>query len=199
MKMFKEGESIAAVCYQCGMSTATFRLRDVDFDDQSGTVKNILAGVCDQCNTVVAIPPQSEPQIKREYERTHSALEVRVPAHFLNILTLATLKIAPRVRDEFSKVLILYYLHALNNGRFAVDQLTTLLSSDLAKAPASKRISMKVSHSQLAELNSLMKQLDLSKTSDVIRAVILKIHQDLIEEKDLSALPELRNVAAALY
>ncbi|PLV53078.1 hypothetical protein, partial [Erwinia sp. B116] len=182
MKVFKEGENIAVVCYQCGKSTATFRLRDVDFDDHSGTVKNILAGVCDQCDTVVAIPPQSEPQIKREYERTHSALEVRVPAHFLNILSLATLKIAPRVSDEFSKVLILYYLHALNSGRFAQDQLKTLLASDMAKARASKRISMKVSHNQLAELNSLMKQLALTKTSDVIRAVILKIHQDLIEE-----------------
>jgi hypothetical protein len=56
---------------------------------------------------------------------------------------------------------------------------------------------MKVSQKQLAELNSIMEQQSLTRSSDVVKAVILKIYQDLVQEKNLGILPELRNVAAA--
>lgn len=43
-----------------------------------------------------------------------------------------------------------------------------------------------------------MQQQGMKKTSDVVKALILKIHQDLVLEQDLSSLPELRNMAAAI-
>jgi hypothetical protein len=68
----------------------------------------------------------------------------------------------------------------------------------LANAKSSKRLSMKVSQKQLAELNIIMEQQSLTRSSDVVKAVILKIYQDLVQEKNLGILPELRNVAAAV-
>jgi hypothetical protein len=42
-----------------------------------------------------------------------------------------------------------------------------------------------------------MEQQSLTRSSDVVKAVILKIYQDLVQEKNLGILPELRNVAAS--
>ncbi|CAI1656669.1 hypothetical protein [Serratia proteamaculans] len=197
MRIVKEGDTRTVLCQHCGKSMATYRLRDVDFSDRRGTVKNILAAVCNQCDAVVSIPAQSTPRVKSEFEQTKSALEVRVPAHYLDILNVATQKIDASLDEDFHKILILYYLHALATGRYQQQELKTLLDSELAKAKSSKRLSMKVSKKQLEELNSIMEQQNLTRSSDVVKAVILKIYQDLVQEKNLGILPELRNVAAA--
>ncbi|MDW5498895.1 hypothetical protein R6Y99_03660 [Pseudomonas lundensis] len=197
MKIVKEGDTRSVLCQNCGKSVATYRLRDVDFSDRRGTVKNILAAVCNQCDAVVSIPAQSTPRIKSEFEQAKSALEVRVPAHYLDILNVATQKIDDSLDEDFHKTLILYYLHALTSGRYPQQELKALLGSELAKAKSSKRLSMKVSKKQLAELNSIMEQQSLTRSSDVVKAVILKIYQDIVQEKNLAILPELRNVAAA--
>ena len=49
----------------------------------------------------------------------------------------------------------------------------------------------------MAELADIMQQQEMDKTSDVVKAVILKINQDLVQEQNLSGLAELRNMAAA--
>ncbi|MEJ4044692.1 hypothetical protein [Erwinia sp. SLM-02] len=197
MKIVKEGDTRSVLCHHCGKSTATYLLRDVDFSDRSGSVKNILAAVCNGCQQVVSVPAQCTPQIKQAFDQSRQPLEVRVPAHFLDILNVATQKIDDSLSEEFSKTLILYYLHALASGRYTQDELKSLLSSELAQAKASKRLSMKISQRQMAELTALMQQQNLSKISDVVKAVILKINQDLVQGKNLSGLAELRNVAAA--
>ncbi|HBL7240823.1 hypothetical protein I5L21_11740 [Serratia liquefaciens] len=198
MKIVKEGDTRAVLCHHCGKSIATYRLRDVDFSDRRGTVKNILAAVCNQCDAVASVPAQSTPQIKSEFEQSKSALEVRVPAHYLDILNVATQKIDASLGEDFHKTLILYYLHALTTGYYHQEGLKALLGSELANAKASKRLSMKVTKKQLAEVNSLMEQQNLMRSSDVVKAVILKVCQDIVQEKNLGVLPELRNLAAAI-
>ena len=68
VKEVKEGDSKKVICFECGLTDATYRLRDVDFSDKSGTVKEVLAAVCNQCDQVVAIPSQSTGQIKAQYQ-----------------------------------------------------------------------------------------------------------------------------------
>ena len=76
MKIVKEGDTRNVLCHHCGKSTATYLLRDVDFSDHGGTVKNILAAVCDRCQQVVAIPAQCTPRIKSAFEQTRQPLVV---------------------------------------------------------------------------------------------------------------------------
>lgn len=198
MRIVKEGETRTLLCHNCGKTSATYRVRDVAFSDKRGTVKNILAAVCDRCDEVAAIPAQSTARIKEAFEQSSSPLEIRVPVHYLDILYVATQKIDTTLSESFNKALILWYLHALTSGRYPQQQLKTLLSSEIADAKASRRLSMKITQKQQAELNQLMQQQGMKKTSDVVKAVILKIHQDLVLEQDLSGLPELRNMAAAI-
>lgn len=197
MRIVKEGDKRQVICHNCGRSETTYLLRDVDFDDNSGTVKNILAAVCDKCHEVVSIPAQSTPKIKAEYKKTKAPLEVRVPAHYLDVLNIATQKINPELDESFNRYLVLYYIHALSTGHYAQQGLSDLLIADFAKAKASKRLSMRVNASQLAALNSIMSAQHLKKNTDVIKAVILKINEDIVQNKGPEKLTELRNVAAA--
>ena len=199
MRIVKEGDKRQVICHDCGRSEATYLLRDVDFSDKCGTVKNILAAVCDKCHDIVSIPAQSTPKIKLEYDRIKTSVEVRVPAHFLDILNVAIRKINPELDYKFNRALILYYIHALNSGHYEQAGLSNFLNDDFAKAKSSKIISMKININQLSEINEIMERQNLTKNTDVIKAVILRINKDIVQNDKPETLIELRNVAAAFF
>jgi hypothetical protein len=197
MKIVKEDDTRKVICFECGLTNATYLLRDVDFSDKSGTVKGILAAVCDQCNQVVAIPSQSTAKIKAQYQKVKKPIDVRIPAHYLDILSLATEKIDGSLSDSFSKALVLYYLHALSTKRYPERNLKALLNLDIANAKASKRFSMKVNEKNIEEINRLMETSGLKSTTEVFKSVILSINEDIVQQETPKHLPELQNFAAA--
>lgn len=197
MKIVKEGDSRQVICPDCGLCEATYTLRDVDFSDKSGTVKNILAAVCNQCDQVVAIPSQSTAKIKAQYNKVKKPIDVRIPAHYLDILNLAAQKIDATVSDHFNKALILYYLHALSTERYPPRNLKSLLKLDIADAKASKRLSMKVNEKSIEEIRILMLKQGLKNNTEVFRSVILHINEDIVQTKAPKNLSELQNFAAA--
>lgn len=69
MRFVKEGEKSKALCNSCGVTEITYLLKNVDFSDKSGTIKDILVGVCDKCDEIITIPAQSTAQIKSEYNK----------------------------------------------------------------------------------------------------------------------------------
>ncbi|SDJ36573.1 hypothetical protein SAMN04487926_14536 [Paraburkholderia steynii] len=61
---YHEGDKSQAICSNCReIVPTTFRYRDMPFSDGSGIARNMLVSVCDKCQTVVAIPAQSKPDI----------------------------------------------------------------------------------------------------------------------------------------
>lgn len=197
MKIVKEGDSRQVICPECGLTHATYQLRDVNFNDDSGMVKNILAAVCNHCNTVVSIPKQSTAKVRAEYNKIKTPIDVRLPAHFLDILNIATQKIDASLGDNFNKALVLYYLHALSSNRFSQNDLGLLLTSDLAKAKASKRFSVKLNEKSINEIKSLMASQKLKNNTEVFKSLILRINEDIVQPKKPKHLAELQNFAAA--
>jgi len=197
MKIVKEGDKGKAVCQTCGLTETTYRLRDVAFSDNSGIVKNILAGVCDKCDTVTSVPRQCTPKIKSAYNETKKSAEYRVPAHFIDILSLAASKIDYEMGDVLSKPLLLYYVHKLNSGVISGAKLKELLSSDLASAPSSKRLSLKITERTERELSHVVEKTGLHNNTDVVKGIILKIYEDIVEPKKPKHLKELKSIAAA--
>ena len=64
MKRYNVGGESKAVCEDCGsLVTTKFAYRDVPFDVGIGIAKNILAGVCVLCDSVVTVPAQSTPEL----------------------------------------------------------------------------------------------------------------------------------------
>jgi len=82
MKFLKSGDTKKAGCSNCkGLRNVTFQIRDVPFSDNSGIAKNILVGVCDTCDSVVVLPHQSTPLVKRQLEHQRRRTELHIPAH----------------------------------------------------------------------------------------------------------------------
>lgn len=65
MRTLKSGDKGKAICAGCGLIGTTYLHRNVPFSDGVGIAKNILAGVCDGCGQVVAIPAQSAEDIRK--------------------------------------------------------------------------------------------------------------------------------------
>lgn len=66
---YKENDQSKAVCSHCErLVTTTFQYRNVPFSDTKEVANNILAAVCNECDSVVAIPAQSTNEIKKQRE-----------------------------------------------------------------------------------------------------------------------------------
>lgn len=145
----------------------------------------------------ISIPKQSTAKVRSEYNKIRTPVDIRLPAHYLDILTLATQRIDPNLPDYFNKPLVLYYLHALSSGRYQAENLHLLLDSEIAKAKASKRFSLKLNDSTLNEIKLLMNAQGLKNNTDVFKTIILKINEDIVQSKNPQNLPELQSLAAA--
>lgn len=196
MNILKVGDREKAACRKCeAFVTVTYRLRDVPFSDGSGMAKQVLVGVCDRCDQVCVLPHQTTPAVKRALEIRRRPLESRVPAHMIDILNLASAEIGCGV--DFVPYLVKYYLHALATRRMSADRLPGYLASDLAHGKAEKRISLKGQHI-VEEVNELKSLTRIDSTSDLIRGVILKINDDIVQKKKAKPLNDLRGIASAV-
>lgn len=69
MKIWYAGDRSKALCEKCRkVVTTTFNYHNVPLESGSGVAKQIMAATCDECGTVVAIPPQSTPAIREARE-----------------------------------------------------------------------------------------------------------------------------------
>ena len=196
MKILKVGDKGKAACDKCvAFVTTTYKLQDVPFSDGSGIVKDVLVGVCEECDSVCVLPHQSTPAVKHELEIQRQSVEARVPAHMVDILNLATTEVG--CSTSFVKSMMKYYIHALAKNKISTKKLANYLKSDLASGKAEKRISLKGSH-VYEDMAELKLQTHLDSNSSLIKSVILKINDDIVQKKRSKPLSELRGIAAAL-
>ena len=196
MKIFKVGDSTQAICEHCGsIQNATFRLRDVPLSDGSGVVKKVLVGVCDQCDQVCLLPHQSTPAIKAQLDAQRKAVESRLPAHMLDILSLAAFELGGT--SDFVPSLMKYYIHKLAYDPKKASKLPALLKSELAQGKAEKRLSLK--GRQITEdINKLKAAARIENTTDLIKSVILLINEDVLLERQPASIQELNGIFAAV-
>ena len=87
-------------------------------------------------------------------------------------------------------------MHAMASQKMSVKRLPEYLGSALAKGRAEKRLSLKGQH--IAEdVVALKSMTHIESTSDLIRGVILKINDDIVQNKRQKPLNDLRGIAAA--
>lgn len=196
MKIFKVGDRQKAACDTCqSFEMATFQLRDVPFSDGSGLARNVLVGVCSQCDSVILLPHQSTPAVKRQYEAKRAPIEGRVPAHLIDILNLATLEIG--ASTDFVPNLLKYYIHALSEDKTVAKTISQYLHSDLASGRSDKRLSLK--GRQLAnEIEHLKTTTRITNTTDLLKGIILKINDDVLVKRKRTPMNHLKSIVAAV-
>jgi len=200
MKFYHQGDKSKAICGSCGrLASTTFTYRDVPFDDGSGLVKDILAGVCDTCGEVVSIPPQSTPAIRRAHPVADVSLEVQLPASALEILDLAAYRVQPDITSRFRKALLSFYIRRLAGQKIRQEAVETpARKSNQRPNPAipRKRLSCKLTPQTSAALDLIMRDTGLSKTKAIL-AIIHQIEIDLIVPDNPPCLETLREIAAS--
>lgn len=195
MKILKVGDTKKAACNTCeSFQDVTFQLRNTPFSDGSGIVKNVLVGVCNACDSVVVLPHQSTPAVKKKLEKQRKSLESRVPAHMIDILNLASDKLGGST--EFVPNIMKYYIHALSNNEISSNNISRYLKSDLAKGVAQKRISLKGRHLE-EELILLKELIKVESTTDLLKIVVLKINDDVLINERPKPMRQLKNIMAA--
>ena len=196
MKIFKVGDSQKAICEHCSsLQNVTFRLRDVPLSDGSGTVKQVLVGVCDECDQVCLLPHQSTPAVQRHLEAHRKAIECRLPAHMLDILNLAAFELGGST--DFVPSLMKYYIHKLARNPRKASKLYALLGSDLARGKAEKRLSLK--GRQIADdIDKLKVASGIEHTTDLIKSIILLINEEVLMQKQPRSIQGLKDVFAAV-
>lgn len=85
--------------------------------------KQIMAATCDECGTVVAIPPHSTPAIRVAREIASRPLEVVMAAPFMDIVDLATYRIDPSASVILRKSLIAHFVHRSVNDDSLMERL----------------------------------------------------------------------------
>lgn len=196
MKILKVGDTRKVACNRCqSFEYATFKLRSVPFSDGSGVVNNVLAGVCDKCDTVTVIPSQSTPAIKKQLESQRRSIEIRVPAHMIDILNLASCELSGSI--DFVPNLMKFYIHALSVDDIKLTESPLeILKSELVKGKSQKRLSLK--GKMIAnDIEELKKIINITKTSDLLKVVISKIYDDILIKKDNKQILNLKNIVAA--
>ena len=203
MQFFNEGDRSKAICSTCKkLSPTTFHYRDVPFSDGTGTVKNILAGVCDRCDSVISIPAQSTPAVSKAISKARNksadSVEAVLPAPYLDLLDLACFKINPEASLDLRKGLLLFYVHRFAVGEFDIARLRksrqTLAGRPAMESNVRRRLSMKTSRRMVMELDSLAKQFDMQKT-ETIKAIIGAIQEDIVDEGSPKLLQNIRDYA----
>lgn len=187
MKILKVGDIGKAACDKCeAFVNTTYKLKNVPFSDNSGIVKNVLVGVCDCCDSVVALPHQSTPAVKKQLEKQKASLESRIPAHLIDILNLACDKLG--ANTDFSSNIIRYYIYALSNKELSHKDLSKYLECNLAKGKSEKRLSVK-GKNIISDIENLKKSTNISSTSDLIKSIILQINNDILVENNTNTKP----------
>ncbi len=195
MKIVKMEDKSTAACQRCKTFVdVTYRLRDVPLSDGSDIVKDVLAGVCDICDNVCVLPHQSVPKVSKTMERQRKPIDSRVPAHMLDILNLASAEVGGG--SDFIPNMMKYYLHALAANEMSPGRLARYLTSDLAAGKSQKRISFK-GRRVLEDIAKVKELTNLSSTSDIVKSVILKINDDILQKKSKRPIKALESIAAA--
>jgi len=204
MKLFTSGDASRALCDRDGVVTTTYAYRDVPFSDGKGTAREILVGVCDVCDRVIAIPPQSTPAIGAARARAQEPVEVTLPAPYLEILDAAGLTVNAAVTPDFRKRLLIYYVNRYANGEEKIAELGELARrapSIVAKsrvAPPRKRLSLKLAPQAHRRFEKVVQASHLDKTT-LIKSLVVKINDDLVVPKTPRHKKELSALADVLY
>ncbi|MGE8354598.1 MAG: hypothetical protein ACN6P5_29085 [Pseudomonas protegens] len=208
MKLFLQGDRGKALCEHCQQIVGiTYLRRDVPFSDGHGLARDILVGVCNQCATTVAIPPQSTPAIKDTRQHQLTSIEARLPAVYLDVLDAAMHSVVQDAGVQMRKLFFSYYFSAqagpAAHGTHGLERIHRSFATYLAEqakarrlpdAHSMKRLSLKVNHYVAEDLVHLLKATRMTQT-ELLKSVIAQIREDVLEGGNPAVIADLRQLA----
>jgi hypothetical protein len=196
LNLFEEGERRMAACPHCAQTAATtFARRNIPLNEGEGMAKAILVEICDACGAIAAIPAQSMPAIRETRQRGMKSLEALLPAIYMDVLDLALYGINPANSSEFRKIMMAVYFHRFASGLCPARELIEARAAARThykerRGGARRRLSMRMTSRVADDLAKLTQETRMSQT-DVVKSVIFRIQQDVLELRDPALIKEL--------
>ncbi len=201
-QLYQDGGKGRAICPSCAeVRSLTWKRVDVPFSDGEGLARNILAGVCDTCGNVIAIPAQSTPAIRAARRAAPKSLEANVPGIFADMLDLVASRIDETASPDLKRSLIALGAHELVSGKEGARKLGLLYKAAKLAFPEKRgvprrRISFKVSPRTMENLRKLARDADITQT-EVITSLAYGFKHDVIDRKDARRIKMLQALAVA--
>jgi len=206
MKILLEGDAGKALCEHCKAVVQTHYVRrDVPFSDGQGMARDILVGACSQCDTVVAIPPQSTPAIREARKQQLRSIEARLPAVYLDVLDAAMHAVSCEAGASLRKLFLAHYFQMLVQNHQS-EQLQPAHQAfiealeqhrqqrGLAASSSTRRLSMKVNPHMAEDFMALQQQTHMNQT-ELLKSVIARIQSDVLEARDQHVIHTLQHLA----
>lgn len=197
MRIIQEGERGVALSPKLGRVPVVYRYRDLVLD--SGIhVSDVLVGVHEDTDQVLAIPAQSTPRIKEARKGSKDeVLEARIPRELEDVLALLADHYRVTVK-KFSPALIRYYLHAALEHPPLARRIVRLSRGPLAQGKRRGRIKVRCEARLCAQVERLAGRFDRSSQSDLVRGAIVAAKEDVLDRRAKGRSEKLRAVAAAV-
>jgi hypothetical protein len=184
MKIWRDGDESRAICPTCERRTeVVFRRRTVELEGPDVHVPDVLVAVCKECDGIAMIPHQSTPKIRSGIERPKEVVNVRLPGHLIDVLSLLADRWAPGARSSTAAVLRLL-LHEFGNDHAFARRVRDHLDDPLAQGLANHELSVRVPSHVLIAVDDMAALVGISTRTDVFRGVLATAKEDLLDEHD---------------
>jgi hypothetical protein len=198
MHLVKEGDRSEALCRHCKtLVTTHFRVRTYRLVERGIDVPGTLVAVCDRCDDVAAIPAQSAPRLGQALlRRKEESLEARIPTHLEDVIhLLADRYEAPM--QTFRPSLLRFYLREVAGDAEFAERVRALGESDLARAPARARVSLRAPAPLLEEARARARTAGIGTDADMLRGILLAAKEDVLDGGDVERIIRLGGAAQA--
>lgn len=193
MKLYKVGEKSKALCEQCEkIRSTTFRERTIPLSSGKGSVEDVLVAVCDGCDNIVGIPQQSAPRIQEAIRTSRQPVEARVPRHLMDALNLICHDLGASGQDQ-SAALFRFFLQRASRSKASPTRLRRIMNTEEATGTSSARFSIKLNEHLFEILVRLEEQTHLKRT-DVVKAIMVTMKQDVLDKKDKNLRKDLKEM-----
>jgi hypothetical protein len=198
MRVIREGERGKAGCpFDEKLVSITYRLSDVP-SSSGKPVRGVLAGVCDTCGKVISVPQQSVPRIREQLTAARKPLEARLPVHVVDLFYSSCSELGGSDRwQDWEIPMLRYYVNWLAHSKDKKSIVERWLGSPVAKGRANDRISAKVDVRFYDAIKKLSGEVEV-KTSDLLKAVILQMADDVQSGKKNKRVRELEEAIATI-
>ncbi|MDP2957957.1 MAG: hypothetical protein Q8N53_16130 [Longimicrobiales bacterium] len=184
MKIWKDGDESRAICPTCERRTVVvFQRRTVELKNPDVGVPDVLVAVCRECDGITMVPHQSTPKLRAGIERPNEVVNVRLPGHLTDVLSLLAERRAPGARSN-SAVILRFLLHQFGDDAAFARRVRDHLEDPLAQGPADHGLSVRVPSHVLVAVDDMAELVGVATRTDVFRGVIATAKEDVLDERD---------------
>lgn len=197
MVILKEGDKSKGLCEKCRkLVNTTFSYTAYKYNNL--VIPNILQGFCDECGTAVSIPHQSTFKIKEFRERTNHQIELRVPAHFIDILvSIGALHKTSHKPNLLCRLVAELYLSKMNlpEGRNIRQKVMDSFQDDLSKGKSNDRLTCLLPDTSYITLKNIADK-EHVKSSAIVKGIIVVAKHDILDNNSKDLTKEFLYLAA---